>query len=241
MRELAFSGPTDSTPVEARQQNEIVCVCSNLGLEVVLGLEVLSVDSEREILGHLAGLDGLDADALEVERELLEGGVAVELSAVVQAARPREDRRDGVGGGLAALLVLAPVAGDRAVGGLGLDRLSVGRDQHGGHQAERSVSLRDDIGLHISIIVLARPDEAAAGLERLRHLVVDQSVLVLDAQLVELLLVRVGELLLEDVLEQTVVLLQNSVLGRKVQRLEKWGKEKKKRKESEKGDGQECQ
>jgi len=67
-------------------------------------------------------------------------------------------------------------------------------------------------------------------------------VLVLDAQLVELLLVGVGELLLEDVLEQTVVLLQNSVLGRKVQRREEREKKegKKKKKKSAKGDGQ-CQ
>ena len=230
MRELAFPRRLFlSTSVEARQSHKRRVVCPDLGLEVVLGLEVLAVDSEREILGHLSGLDGLDADALEVESELLECGVAVELSAVVQTARPCENRRDGVGGGLTALLVLAPVAGDGAVGGLSLDGLSVGGDQHGGHEAERAVALRDDIRLHITIIVLACPDESSAGLERLCHLIVDQSVLVLDAQLVELLLVGVGELLLEDVLEQTVVLLQNRVLGGKVQRLEEREKKKKKK------------
>ena len=53
------------------------------------------------------------------------GGV-VQLAAMLQAARPREDRGDRVGGGGLALLVLPVVAGDGAVRGLGLDGLAVG-------------------------------------------------------------------------------------------------------------------
>ena len=66
----------------------------------------------------------------------------VELAAVVEAARPGEDRGDRVGRGRLALLVLAVVARHRAVRGLGLDRLAVGRQQHRGHQAERAEALR---------------------------------------------------------------------------------------------------
>lgn len=112
---------------------------------------------------------------------------------------------------------LAPVASDSSVCGLSLDSLSIRRDEHGGHEAERSVALRDDIGLHITVVVLARPHESARALECLRDLVVDEPVLVLDAELIELLLVRLLVLLLEDVLESPVVLLHDRVLGREVE------------------------
>ena len=83
--------------------------------------------------------------------------VAVELGAVREPARPGEDRGDGVGRGLLALLVLAVVARDGAVRGLRLDRLAVGRHQHAGHQAERAEALRDGVGLHVAVVVLAAP------------------------------------------------------------------------------------
>ena len=52
-----------------------------------------------------------------------------------------------------------------------------------------TVSLGDDIGLHVAVVVFARPDEAAGRLEHLRHHVVDETVLVPDAHVVELRLV----------------------------------------------------
>ena len=52
--------------------------------------------------------------------------------------------------------------------GLGLDRLAVRRDEDAGHEAEGAVALRDDVALHVAVVVLARPHEAAAALERLR-------------------------------------------------------------------------
>jgi hypothetical protein len=53
-------------------------------------------------------------------------GRVVELAAILQALRPGEDRRDRVGRGRLALLVLAVVARHGAVRGLGLDGLAVG-------------------------------------------------------------------------------------------------------------------
>ena len=54
-------------------------------------------------------------------------GRVVHPAAGGEAAGPGEDRGDRVGRGRLALLVLAEVAGDGAVRGLGLDRLAVGR------------------------------------------------------------------------------------------------------------------
>src|SRR5690606_19266945 len=112
--------------------------------EEFLGGQPLLVlaDEQRQVLGHLAALDGLDDDLLQGlgEAHDLRGGV--ELAALLQAAGPGEDRGDRVGGGRLALLVLPVVAGHRAVGGLGLDRAVLGH-QHGGHQAQRAEALGD--------------------------------------------------------------------------------------------------
>jgi hypothetical protein len=73
--------------------------------------------------------------------EIGELGIVVELGAVGEAAGPGEDRGDRVGRGFLALLVLAVVAGDGAVGGFGFHRLAVRRHQHRRHQAERAEAL----------------------------------------------------------------------------------------------------
>ena len=57
------------------------------------------------------------------------------------------------------------------------------------HCPPLTVALGDDIGLDVAVVVFARPDEAAGRLEHLRHHVVDEPVLVPDAQAVELRLV----------------------------------------------------
>ena len=137
---------------------------------------------------------------------------------MLQAPRPGENRGDGVGGGLLTALMLAIVAGHGAVGGLGLHGLAVRRQQHRGHQAERTVALRHRVRLHVAVVVLAGPDEAARPLQRRGDHVVDQAVFVGDARRLEF----VGELGLEhgleDVLEAPVIGLEDGVLGGQVDR-----------------------
>src|SRR3954462_6383664 len=89
-------------------------------VEEALGGEPLLVGAhqQRQVLGHVAGFHGGDADLLERIRELGERGVVVELGAMRQAPRPGEDGGHRVGGGLLALLVLTIVARYRAVRGL---------------------------------------------------------------------------------------------------------------------------
>src|ERR1043166_5578319 len=81
---------------------------------------LIGADEQREILGHVAVLDGVDTDFLQRVREFSELFVVVELGAVGEAPGPGEDRGDRVGRGLLALLVLAIVAGDGPVGGAGV-------------------------------------------------------------------------------------------------------------------------
>ncbi len=63
-------------------------------LEELLGRHpgLVGADQQRQILGHLALLDGLDADPLQRFGELRHLGRVVELAAMLQAAGPGEDR-----------------------------------------------------------------------------------------------------------------------------------------------------
>src|ERR1700722_6552473 len=77
---------------------------------------------ERQVLGHGTFFYGLNAYPLKRLRELADGGRGVHSSTRRQGARPGEDGGDRVGGSRLALLVHPVVAGNCAVGGLGLDR-----------------------------------------------------------------------------------------------------------------------
>lgn len=178
----------------------------------------VGVDAKSEILGHLSGLNDLNAGGLEGGAEVCELLVVVELGTVGETARPGEDGGDGVGGGLLALLMHAEVAGDGSVGGLSLDGLSIGGNEDGGHETEGSEALGDRVGLDVSIVVLASPDVATVGLHGKGNHIVDETVLVPDLGLLELGLVLLLVDLGEDVLEATIVLLQDGVLGREVKR-----------------------
>ena len=97
------------------------------------------MDRERKVLGHDAvRVNDLDARRLEVRGEEPQRVVAVELGTVQQAARPREDRRDGVRARLIALLVLAVVTCDSAYTQAGVSR-SARLHESGGYGMVRTV------------------------------------------------------------------------------------------------------
>src|SRR5580698_3908626 len=78
------------------------------GVEEILSVfDVVAVDTDSEVFGHFAAFDGLDADGFEGVGEVDEGLVVVELAAKGEAAGPRENAGDGVGGGWFAGLVVS--------------------------------------------------------------------------------------------------------------------------------------
>src|SRR5260370_38110921 len=109
-----FTTPISSVPSDPRRQTtqpvrqpsapatiKWPLPLGHLGLEV--GVErrqeifrvqegMLGIDQDREILGHLATFHGLDADLLERIGELHHVGSAVEITAILEALRPGEDR-----------------------------------------------------------------------------------------------------------------------------------------------------
>lgn len=192
---------------------------------------------QGQVLGHDAvDVNSVDAGLLEALGKGHQLGGVVELAALDEAAGPGEDGGNGVGRGLAALLVLAVVAGDGAVGGLGLKGLAVGGDEDGGHEAEGAEALGDNVGLDITVVVcgafiseskerrernrsltLEGHDVAAGALDHLGNHVVNQTVLVPDALGLKFGLVLRLVQLLEDVLESTIVLLEDGVLCAHVQ------------------------
>lgn len=128
---------------------ELLVECSPDGVQEVQGVQVHiwlgvleSVYADGKILGHLARKNGFNAGLLERETEVLKLLVAVQLGTMLQTTRPREDGRNGVGGGGVALLVLTVVACHGAVRSLGLDCLAIRAHQHRGHQTQRSWQAR---------------------------------------------------------------------------------------------------
>lgn len=103
------------------------------------------------------------------------------------------------------------MSGDCAVGSFALIDAIIG-DQLGGHHSQGTITLRDNVGLDVSVVVLEGQDESSSGLKHLGNQVVDESVLVPEFVGVELLLVFAFEDLLELVLEESVISLQDGVL-----------------------------
>ena len=101
-----------------------------------------------------AGLVGLLLERVG-ERDHL--GRLVELTAILEALGPGEDRRDRVGRGRLALLVHAIVARDGAVRGFGFHRLSVRSHQDRSHETQRTEPLRHDVGLNVAVVVFTSP------------------------------------------------------------------------------------
>lgn len=104
------------------------------------------------------------------------------------------------------------------MGSLGLNGKTVRSEQLARHHTQATEALCKNITLHITVVVLACPDEATRALQRLRNHVVDETVLVVDTRSLEVRLVRRLIDVLEDILEATVILLQDSVLCRHEER-----------------------
>ena len=85
--------------------------------------------------------------------------------------------------------------------------------QNGGHHGEGAEGGGNHIAHHVSVIVLAGPDEAALCLHDAGDDVVDQAVEIGQSQRVELLLILRFINLLENILEGMVVFLGNGVLA----------------------------
>ena len=78
------------------------------------------------------------------------------------------------------------VCDKRTVCGFALNDQPIRCQQLARHHPETSKALREDVALHVSIVVLGRPYEPTRGLDGLRDHVVDESMLVVDVEGLEL-------------------------------------------------------
>ena len=148
------------------------------------------MNRKRQILRHdPIQINHLHARPLQRTREHLQLLVLVQVRPMQQPARPRKDRRDRVRRRLPALLVLAVMPRDGAVRGFALDGEPVGCDEFRGHHSEGAEALREDVRLHVSVVVFRCPDEATGGFDYLSNHVIDETVLVIDARCLKLFLV----------------------------------------------------
>jgi len=138
--------------------------------------------------------------------------IAIDFGAMLDSTSPGKDRRNRVGGCCTTLFPNAEVTGDGTVSSFGFHH-TILVDADGCHKAERAEALCDNIGLYVTVVVLTRPNEASLALEHLSDEIINESVLVVDARCHELILVFVLVNFLENVHEETIVLLQDRVLS----------------------------
>ena len=113
--------------------------------------------------------------------------------------------------------MLAVVAGYGTVGGFGFHGQTIRSDQGGCHQAQRTKTLGDGVGLDISVVVLAGPDKFPVPFEGRSHHVINQAVFIDGALGVHALFEFRLVDFFENVLETAVVLFENGVFGGQVQ------------------------
>lgn len=107
---------------------------------------------------------------------------------------------------------LSVVSGDGTMGGLSFQNI-VGVEQDRGHETEGTESLSNDVGLNVSVIVFTGPNNSSVTLKSLSNHIINKSMLVIDFLGIELTLEFILVNLFEDILEETIVLLKNGVLG----------------------------
>jgi hypothetical protein len=185
--------------------------------EVLVKLDVPIVKGEDgQVLGEDASLYGLNYGLFESVAEKCKIFVVVELCSVLKTSCPSVDRGDWVSRGSLSLLILSVVSGDCSMSSFSFQYV-VGVKKDRGHESEGTKSLSDNIGLYITIVVLAGPDDSSITLECLSNHIIDKSVLVVDSLgnklILELLLVS----FFKNVLEKTIILLENGVLGGKLE------------------------
>lgn len=84
-------------------------------------LNLVAVNADCEILGHVAGLDSVNNGGLESLGELAQELVVVQLCSVAETSGPGEDGGDWVGGSGLSLLPLSVVACHGTVSSLRLN------------------------------------------------------------------------------------------------------------------------
>lgn len=112
--------------------------------------------------------------------------------------------------------MFSEVTSNGTMGSFGFNS-TIGGHEDGGHQTEGAVTLGNGIGLDITIVVLAGPNETTIGFHHVGNHIVDESVFVPESLGFEFFLVILLVDALEDILESTVVSLQNGVLSGQVE------------------------
>jgi len=109
--------------------------------------------------------------------ESVELSVSVNLSSVHKTSSPGEDTGNWVSGSGFSLLILSPMSGDSSVSSLRF-KATILVDENGSHETERAETLSDDIGLNISIVVLAGPDDTSFTFDGLSNHIINKSMFI---------------------------------------------------------------
>ena len=162
---------------------------------VILPDSIVSIQAFSKVLAQLITYEKQDHKLFELQcayqqtkKVLLDKClVVVQFTTVGHTPGPCKDTGNRIGGSLSSLLVLSVMSSDCTVSSLGLHGLAVGRDENRSHETQWPVALSNNVWLDIAVVVLARPHKSSLWLQHLSDHVINETVLIPDAQSVEIL------------------------------------------------------
>ena len=138
--------------------------------------------------------------------------VAVQLAALVKRASPSGDRCQRIGGNRLSFAPLVVVVDDRAVCRFVFE-VPVRGDKNAGHHRKTAGGGGNQVAHDVSVVVFARPDDAAFRADDLCRNIVNECIAVVESSLVKACLEFFVEDLLEQELEGLVVVFGNGILA----------------------------
>jgi hypothetical protein len=188
------------------------------GFEIMFAFHVFAVDAQSKIFGHFALFNSSDARSFKSMSELLKTVIAIEFATMSKATSPSKNGSNRVGARFLALLPSTPMASDCAVSSFSFHGFAVGHDKDRSHETQRAVALGDNVGLDITVVVFAGPDEATLRFEGLGDHVIDETMFIPEAFGFVLLFVLFFVDFLENIFETAIVFFEDGVFGGHVER-----------------------
>merc|ERR1719384_2457942 len=169
------------------------------------------MNTECQILGHLTILNRFDTSCLQFVGKVCQFFIIIQCCSVFQTTCPCKDGCNWIRRCLLSLLPKSPMSCHCTMRSFGFLNLSIR-----GHQPQGSISLSQYIRLDIAIIILTSPNEGTIRLQHLRNHIINQSMLIPNAQIIKLCLIILVKYILENILEQAIIFFQNCILCRQV-------------------------
>jgi len=170
---------------------------------------------DGQIFGHVSLFYSFNDGSLESISEINEWLIVIKFTSCIETSSPCKHWSNWVGWGFLSLLMESVMSGDCTMSSFGFNG-TAWASQDWGHKTKRAISLGNNIGLNITIIILACPYESTFWFDSISNHIINKSMLIPESKGIELSFIIFLENLFEDILESTIVFLHNCILGTQI-------------------------